>query len=226
MKLESYLAALGSLEEQKRLDIISNNIANSNTPGFKKDSVHFSDVMGEVSYTSMAPGQIRETGDKFDLALSGDGFFSVQTSQGVLYTRAGNLTVNSEKQLVTRDGWPVMGKKGPIRINDTANFRVDEDGQVFDGNDQVDQLSIMAFPANTILRKAKNGYLEPQSSGIQPSKALNCKVQQGALEAANFNPVEEMIKMVETMRNFETHQKTMQMCDSGLDSQVIQKLSG
>ncbi len=87
MKLESYLSALGSLEEQRRLDIISNNIANSNSPGFKKDSIHFSDVMGEVSYTNLAQGQIRETGDKFDIALSGNGFLSIQTNQGVLYTR-------------------------------------------------------------------------------------------------------------------------------------------
>ena len=82
MKLESYFATLGSLEEQRRLDIISNNIANSNSPGFKKDSIHFSDVLGEVSYTSMAQGPIRETGDKLDIALSGDGFLSVQTDQG------------------------------------------------------------------------------------------------------------------------------------------------
>ncbi len=122
MKLESYLAALGSLEEQRRLDIISNNIANSNTPGFKKDSVYFSDLMDQVTYTSMAQGQIRETGEKFDVALSGDGFLSVQTDQGVVYTRAGNLTVNTANQLVTRDGWPVMGKRGPIKVVEHCNL--------------------------------------------------------------------------------------------------------
>jgi flagellar basal-body rod protein FlgG len=226
MKLESYLTALGSLEEQRRMDIISNNIANSNTPGFKKDSVHFSDVMGEVSYTSMAQGQVRETGEKFDVALAGDGFLSVQSNQGVVYTRAGNLTVNTAKQLVTRDGWPVLGKNGPIKVADTANFRINPDGQVFDGNDQVDQLSVVTFPSDVKMKKTQNGYFQPQTSESQPVKAENCQVRQGALEGANFNPVEEMVKMVDTMRNFETYQKTMQMCDSGLDSQVISKLSG
>ena len=110
MKLESYFTTLGSLEEQKRLDIISNNIANSNSPGFKKDSIHFSDVLGEVTYTSMSQGPIRQTGNNLDMAISGDGFLSVQTDQGTLYTRAGNLTLNSAKQLVTQDGWPVLGK--------------------------------------------------------------------------------------------------------------------
>ncbi len=150
MKLESYFTTLGSLEEQKRLDIISNNIANSNSPGFKKDSIHFSDVLGEVSYTSMSQGPIRETGNKLDIALSGDGFLSVQTDQGILYTRAGNLTVNSAKQLVTQDGWPVLGKNGPITVENTANFRITEDGQVFDGNNQVDQLNIVQFPPNVV----------------------------------------------------------------------------
>ncbi len=226
MKLESYLATLGSLEEQRRLDIISNNIANSNSPGFKKDSIHFSDVMGEVSYTSMAQGTIRDTGDKFDVALSGNGFLSVQTDQGLLYTRAGNLTVNSSNQLVTQDGWPVLGKNGPITIPDTGRFRINEDGQIFDGDDAVNQLAVMEFPSNVSLKKAQNGYLTPQVSGTQAVPAQSCKVRQGALEGANFNPVEEMVKMVETMRNFETYQKTMQVCDNGLDSQVISKLSG
>jgi flagellar basal-body rod protein FlgG len=226
MKLESYLAALGSLEEQRRLDIISNNIANSNTPGFKKDSVYFSDVMDQATYTSMTQGQIRETGEKFDVALSGDGFLSVQTNQGVVYTRAGNLTVNTAKQLVTRDGWPVVGKNGPIKVGETATFRINQDGQVFDGGDQVDQLSIVTFPSNVKLKKTQNGYFQPQSPESQPVKAESCQVRQGSLEGPNFNPVEEMIKLVDTMRNFETHQKTMQICDSNLDTQVISKLSG
>ena len=86
MKLESYFTTLGSLEEQNRLDIIANNIANSNSPGFKKDALHFSDVLGEVTYTSMSQGPIHETGNKLDIALSGDGFLSLQTDQGTVYT--------------------------------------------------------------------------------------------------------------------------------------------
>lgn len=226
MRLESLLAAVGSIEEQKRLDIVSNNIANSNSPGFKKDGVNFSDVMGEVSYTSMSQGQVRETGENFDLALIGDGFLSVQTNQGVVYTRAGNLTVNASKQLVTQDGWPVLGRNGPVNVPNVSTFRVIEDGQVFDGNDNpIDQLSVVAFP-NMTMKKTRNGYFQPETTDAQPAKAQNCKVRQGALEGPNFNPVEEMVKLVETMRNFETYQKTIQICDSGLDSQVISKLSG
>jgi flagellar basal-body rod protein FlgF len=224
MKLDSYFATLGSLEEQKRLDIISNNIANSNSPGYKKDGLHFSDVLGEVSYTSMSQGPIRETGHMLDIAISGDGYLSVNTDQGIVYTRAGNLTVNSAKQLVTQDGWPVLGRNAPITIENTAALRISEDGQVFDGNNLVDQLNLVQFPPNS-LKKAQNGYFEPQVKGTEPEKATNCTVRQGALEGPNFNPVEEMVRMVQTMRNFETYQKTMQSSEN-LDSQLISKTAG
>ena len=225
MKLESYFSTIGSLEEQKRLDIISNNIANANSPGFKKDSVHFSDVLGEVSYTSMSQGPIHQTGNDLDIALSGDGFLSVQTDQGILYTRAGNLTLNNAKQLVTQDGWPVLGKGAPIIIKNKASLRIGEDGQIFDGNDTVGSIDIMQFPPGVSVKKAENGYFEPQIAGTQPVTATNCVVRQGALEGANFNLVEEMARMVQTMRNYESYQKTLQN-GGNLDSQLIAKTSG
>jgi flagellar basal-body rod protein FlgG len=225
MKLESYFTTLGSLEEQKRLDIIANNIANANSPGFKKDSVHFSDVLGEVSYTSMSQGPIHQTGNDLDIALSGDGFLSVQTDQGILYTRAGNLTLNNAKQLVTQDGWPVLGKNAPITIKNKATLRIDESGQIFDGNDVVGSIDIVQFPPGAGLKKAENGYFEPQVAGTEPVKATNCFVRQGALEGANFNLVEEMSRMVQTTRNYESYQKTIQN-GANLDSQLISKMSG
>ncbi|MGO8942942.1 MAG: flagellar basal-body rod protein FlgF [Syntrophobacteraceae bacterium] len=225
MKLDSYFSTIGSLEEQKRLDTISNNIANANSPGFKKDSIHFSNVLGEVSYTSFSQGPLHQTGNDLDIALSGDGFLSVQTNQGILYTRAGNLTLNNANQLVTQDGWPVLGKGAPITIKNRAALRFGEDGQIFDGNDTVGSIDIVQFPPDADLKKAENGYFEPQIEGTQPVPATNCVVRQGSLEGANFNLVEEMARMVETMRNYESYQKNLQ--NSGnLDSQLIAKTSG
>jgi len=132
--------------------------------------------------------------------------------------------VNSEKQLVTQDGWPVLGRNGPITVQNPPTVRISEDGQVFDGNNQVDQLNLVQFPANS-LKKVKNGYFGPVTQDVQPEKAENCTVRQGALEGPNFNPVEEMARMVETMRNFESYQKTMQSSEN-LDSELISKTSG
>ncbi len=225
MKLESYFTTIGSLEEQKRLDTISNNIANANSPGFKKDSIHFSKVLGEVSFTNFSQGPLHQTGNDMDIALSGDGFLSVQTGQGILYTRAGNLTLNNAKQLVTQDGWPVLGKGAPIIIKNKATLRIGEDGQIFDGNDTVGKIDIVSFPPDASLKKAENGYFEPQIAGTKPAPAINCVVRQGSLEGANFNLVEEMARMVQTMRNYESYQKTLQN-GGNLDSQLIAKTSG
>lgn len=228
MKLGVYSAAIGSIEQQKRLDVIANNIANTSSPGYKKDGVQFNNYLDQTLYTDLSQGPVRETGNKFDLALSGDGFLSVQTERGKLYTRAGNLALDKDKVLVTQDGWPVLGRNGPIRLDldDAGDLRIEEDGQVFDGADLVDSLEIVRFPAGTNLKKAQGGCFAPEDETVQPERSENCVVRQGALEGANFNPVEEMVRMVETMRTFEAYQKTMQTLDRTLDSQVISKLSG
>jgi flagellar basal-body rod protein FlgF len=225
MRLGAYAAAVGSMEQQKRLDVIANNIANTNSPGFKKDNVHFSNFLGQVTYTTMDQGPIRETGHKLDVALSGNGLLRVQTDKGTNYTRAGNLTLNSDKILVTQDGWPVLGKRGPIKLENPASLRIEENGQVFDGDNQVDKLDVVQFPADIALKKTQNGYFEPAVKDAQPVPAQNCTVRQGSLEGANFNPVEEMVKMVETTRNFEAYQKTITTFDRDLDGQIISKLT-
>jgi flagellar basal-body rod protein FlgF len=225
MKLGINAAALGSIEQQKRLDVIANNIANANSPGFKKDNVHFSNFLDEVTYTSMDQGPIRDTGHKLDIALQGTGLLKVQKGNETFYTRAGNLTLNSDKILVTQDGFPVLGKRAPIKIENPTSLRIEENGQVFDGDNQVDTLNIVQFPSEVVLRKTQNGYFQPASKEAQPVPASNCTVRQGALEGANFNPVEEMVKMVETTRNFEIYQKTMQTFDRDLDGQLISRLT-
>ena len=225
MKLGAYTAALGSIQQEKRLDVIANNIANANSPAYKKDNVQFSSMLGEVSYTSMDQGQIQETGNKLDVALSGNGFLTVKTDKGTYYTRAGNLTVDSKKNLVTQDGAVVQGKNGPITVENASRMRILEDGQVFDGNNALDNLDIVEFPKDVTMKKVQNGLFQPDTQGASPTKATNCTVRQGALEGANFNIVEEMVKMVETTRSFEAYQKTMQTFDRDLDGQLITRLT-
>ena len=102
----------------------------------------------------MSQGAIHETGNDLDIALSGDGFLSVLTDLGIVYTRAGNLTLNSAKQLVTQDGRPVLGKNAPISIKNRAALRIGEDGQIFDGNVVVGSIDIVQFPQDVSLKKA------------------------------------------------------------------------
>ena len=142
MSGEIYMAAAGALAYEKRLQIISNNLANANTVGFKQDFGTFrlldpaelpdQSTANETElesfqadlfwnqfsvYTDHTSGGLKNTGNDFDLALTGKGFFCVQTPDGVHYTRKGDFTLNADGVLVTRNGWPVMGESGEITVD-------------------------------------------------------------------------------------------------------------
>jgi flagellar basal-body rod protein FlgF len=225
MRIGIYTAALGAREQQKRLDVISNNIANAGTAGFKKEAVKFEDFLFETTSPNLTQGPIQATGNQLDIALSGDGFLKVQTDQGVLYTRTGNLSLNREGTLITQEGWPVLGNGGPISVSSkNPMLRIEANGQVFDGDQNIDTLDLVKFPPKTPLTRVKNGYFKAADSQTTPSVATDCAVQQGALEGANFSVVEEMTQMIETMRNFEAYHKVIQSFDQ-LDTQLMTKLA-
>jgi len=146
MSGEIYMAAVGALAYEKRLQIISNNLANSNTVGYKQDlgQFHIIDLselpqesaqnFEELStsqadlfwnqfniYTDHTSGSLKNTGNDLDLALVGKGFFCVQTPDGIHYTRKGDFTLNADGVLVTHNGWPVMGESGEISVDSNEN---------------------------------------------------------------------------------------------------------
>jgi flagellar basal-body rod protein FlgF len=231
MRIGYYCAALGTREQQKRLEVTANNIANTNTAGYKKDTVRFKDFLVQTSSPRLEQGSVRGTDSPLNVALKGDGFLRVRTDQGILYTRNGDLTMGRDGTITTLEGWPVLGKNGPIRVTGSA-VRITEDGQVFDvqqgtGTNQsasVGTLDLVQFPANTTLNKARNGYFTPADPQVAPVAAKNCTVQQGALEQANFNVVEEMTQMIDTLRTFESYQKMLQSFDQ-MESQLTNKLA-
>ncbi len=222
MRIGFYAAALGAFEQEKRLDVISNNLANAATPGYKRDSVHFRDFMLQSTYPRLEQGNIAQTGNPLDIALSGEGYLRVQSDDGILYTRAGNLRLNRQNVLVTQEGWPVLGKGGPITL-ENADFRVERSGQVFDDDTEVDTLDIVRFTPDVQLEKARSGYLKPVQSTIAPLPAEDCSVEQGALEEPNFDIVQEMTQMIETTRIFEAYQKTLRMHEEQ-DANITTKL--
>jgi flagellar basal-body rod protein FlgG len=225
MPIGVYAAALGSQEQQKRLEVISNNLANTGTAGYKKDMVRFEDFLVETSSPLLEQGPLRSTGHPLDIALSGEGYLRVDSDQGTLYSRAGNLTLNRDGVLVTQEGWPVLGKSGPIQISGSSStLRVNPDGTVFDGNQNIDSLDLVRFPEKTALVKVQNGYFKTASDTEESVEAETCTVHQGSLEQANFNVVEEMSQMIDTLRNFEAYQKVLKAFDE-IDAQVINKVA-
>src|SRR6185369_563069 len=144
-----YSALSGNIAAMKRMEIISNNLANVNTPGFKKDKMLFESMLAGASnppavpqgstadpilqkdnvYIDYEAGTVAQTGNPLDLAIEGDGFFVVNTPEGPAYTRQGNFRVAADGTLVTVDGFPVMGQGGAIRVQG-SKVEVDPKGVV------------------------------------------------------------------------------------------------
>ncbi len=204
----------GSLAQQLRFESITNNLANINTNGFKKDILSFDKALSMNSYSSIdfSSGPIVHTGNDLDIALEGKGFFKIQTSKGVRYTRDGAFSLDNQGRLITRNGDSVLGESGPIMISG-QNIRISRDGQIADDNGPLETLAIVDFKDLWMLQK--EGTSRYAFSGEQKNifKAENPNVQQSYLEKSNVNPSEEMIKMIETYRNFESVQKAIQSMD-------------
>ena len=250
-----YAAWTGMVNEQRRLDVISNNMANSNTTGYKKQNVtsqSFDDEfavrindnnrdttskypigymnlgvkIGET-YLDFSQGSLRETGNTYDLALSGDGFFTIQTTnkQGettTKYTRDGSFTVNTEGYLVTKDGDYVLDTNGErIQIpgaQTAQNVAFDQNGNITVDGQQIATLGLASFAnPQALLIYGENMYDATPAAGLQAS---NAAVHQGYLEMSNTNVIEEMVDMITITRAYEAGQKMIQTVDNTLNKAV------
>ena len=150
-------------------------------------------------------GSIQPTGNDFDFALDGPGFFVVQTPEGERYTRGGSFTLNGQGQLVTREGYPVLSDGGPISA-ESGRIMVTGDGMVSAGGVALGKLRVAAFDGPRDLTRTSGGLY---SSSVAPRSEDNIRVAQGYLEDANVNPVEMLTEMIDTMRGFESNQRAL-----------------
>jgi flagellar basal-body rod protein FlgG len=265
-----YIGASGMTAEWNRLDAVSNNLANTDLTGYKRDTVTFkafpellirrmdddgvkkipmgsvdvAPIVGRIGtgvetnevYTEFTQGAFKETGSDFDFALEGEGFFTVLTPNGERYTRNGTFLLGPESLLVTKEGFPVLGEKGPIKVKEN-NFVVDQYGNVFinqrfsqndtrlvsraenewDQTEKLDTLKIVRFQRTRYLQKQGSSlWKDTEESGTAQLAEANKrpKVHQGFLEASNVNPVTEMVRMIEVNRAYEANQKTIQTHDT------------
>ena len=236
-----YTGASGMLAESMRTDVISNNLANVNTAGFKKDVAITKDfasmlitrindgadapvigglgvgVMVDEVATIQSPGMMKSTGNDLDMAIDGKGFFAVTTPQGVRYTRNGTFTKNIQGELVNQDGYPVLGQKGPIRIRG-SKMTVSDDGQVSIDNQPVDKLQILEFADEKLLTKeGASLFAAPPGQNSKPGTG---SVRQGFLEMSNVNVIGEMVNLISNYRTYEVNGKVVQAHDQLLDKAV------
>jgi len=182
------------------------------TTGFKKETLTFDQTLQEYVRTDLSQGNLRSTSNPLDIALEGDGFFRIQTPNGIRYTRNGSFSLNADGALVTENGDQVLGKNGAIIIG-AGNITIDTQGQITVDEKVVDTLSVDTFVRPERLQKAGQSYCVytgPQEEIVEPEQVI---VKQGCLEESNVMVVEEMAKMIETLRTFESYQKIIQTFD-------------
>ena len=247
-----YIGASGMNAQQNRLDAISNNLANVDTTGYKKDipvSKSFSElllrrteadgvyktpfgsadvapIIGKLGlgvetnelYTDFDQGSFKSTDTNTDMALSGKGFFAVQTPDGERYTRNGNFILGKEGILETKNGYPVLGENGPITVPDDK-FYVNEDGMVYTKQDNtlIDRIKVVRFDNERYLKKQGGSLWNTNEISGEAHIAEGNerpKFLQGYTEASNVNVVNEMVQMIEVNRAYEANQKSIQSEDS------------
>jgi flagellar basal-body rod protein FlgG len=232
--------------DMQRLATISHNLANATTPGFKRDiALHgrFALTLEEfdpaggprtdvpradddaLSKIDQQAGALRFTGNPFDLALEGPGYFEVAGAEGPLYTRQGDFHLDARGRLVNAGGMPVMGTAGEIYLLG-GETKIERDGRILEDGRQVAQLRIVDFEQPDALLKAGNGlYAALSAQGPKDVAALEREPQlrQAHLESSNVVSVSEMVLLIETIRHFESQQKLIVGYDELLE-RVIRTL--
>lgn len=253
-----YTASTGMVNEQRRVDVMSNNLANSATTGFKKEgttSRAFKDVLaykikdtsepyyaryegkmnmgvkiGET-YTDYSQGSFHETGNTFDLALSGNGFFAVEftskdykdkaSETSVKYTRDGSFTLNKEGELVNKDGDYLLDKGGNhIKLDPFTKYSIDRMGVIRNQatGAQAAQIQVTDFEDYNYLEKYGETMYQPVEGATQQD--ATAQVYSGYLESSNVQVVQEMVDLIAFTRAYESNQKIIQAYDQSLDKAV------
>jgi len=210
---------------ERRLEAIATNLANVSVHGYKRrgtstqsfDAALQGRLERQVTTRTridFSQGMLEETGEPFDLALFGAGFFALETPHGEAYTRGGRFHIDAAGLLQTQDGFPIAweGGRGAIDPQGTE-VRVDPDGQVWQGQAQVGRLRLVDFADPARLQPDRMGYLHAPAD-LAP-RAREAEVRQGHLERSNVSALDEMVALIATQRSHESAARLMSSIEQG-----------
>jgi flagellar basal-body rod protein FlgF len=235
---------------ERQLDVVANNVANINTNGYKADRSMFQEflasgahednfvgrdrnvsfVQDRATLRDLTAGPTEQTKNPLDLAIDGNAFLAVQTPAGERYTRDGGLQINTQGQLVTASGYPVLGTSGPIVFqpgDKDINIAKDGNVSVIEGANKTDsirgKLRLVSFAqAQRLLKEGANLYSAGEGATPQPS--ITARVNQGYIEKSNVNSVLEMSRMIEVTRAY-TQISAMLQQQTDMRKSAIEKLA-
>jgi len=239
MNVSLYQAASALSASARWQDVVSQNLASASIPGFKKQELSFSAIQAGVmpsqggatpvalpratAATSFQPGEVRATGVNTDVAIDGAGFFEVQLPNGApAYTRDGEFQINAQNQLVTKQGWPVLGTSGPIQLDraNPAPLSIAPTGEVSQGSALKGKLKVVSFDQPQLLRNIGGGNFLADNPNLQANTVAQPALRQGCLEGANTSSVLEMANLIRVMRGFEANQHLIQIQDDRMGKAI------
>jgi flagellar basal-body rod protein FlgF len=238
----NYLALRAQQSLERRIATAANNLANAGVNGFKADDVRFEAVAQRPARAVDRPrdivfvrdvglirdfrqGPLQRTGESFDVALEGEGFFVVQGDSGPLYTRDGAFRLNAEGGLVTRDGRAVLNTENQPIVFDPRGEppQIDAQGRIRVGAAQVGALQVAAFADQTQLAKLGDSLFDAAGrADPQPSQA---SVVQGSLENSNVSPILELTELIQVSRAYQGAAQIVADTDN-LRRSALERLSG
>jgi flagellar basal-body rod protein FlgF len=236
-----YAACAGLAAQTQALELVAHNLANLSTTGYRGQQTTFRSLMAgrgavEVNAVNAAvnnfgvlsgsrldltAGSLVPTGNPLDVAVVGSGFLTVQSAQGIEYTRDGGLHLTPAGQLVTGQGDAVLGEQGPVTLP-SGNITISSDGTISVDGAVVDKLRLTEFPPGTNLTAVGSAtYAAPVGSA---QVATESSVEQGSLEGSNVSPTEAVVQLITVQRNTEMLARALSALDGQLNQTAVQDL--
>lgn len=217
-------------------DVTAHNIANSDTVGFRKDIPVFKNfqntlknalrdsgsssretVVVDATVTDRQQGRVVPTGNLLDLALVGEGYFAVQTPAGIRYTRAGTFGLDQNRTIVSSDGHPVLGLRGPIVVPERGNVSISPEGVIEVDGSPWDQFVVVTGAPDAFIKEGLHLYR--YTAAEEPVRAAP-EVLSDHLEMSTVEPLQEIVSMIAHLRGFESAQRAIQLQDITLNKAV------
>ena len=243
MNSEFYTAASGLLVEERRLELIANNLANASTPGYRAQRAfasvfqRFGSEASEAvraanagvalagTYEVPGPGPVKATGRDLDLFLENDALLAVNTPAGRRYTRAGALQVSPGGQLSDSSGRPILGENGKPIGGLGSDSAVTPDGRVTAGENEVGRLLVVRDPKR-LLQREGNNLLTADGNDAALETVTKPSIRTGWLEGSGTDSIGELVQLIEAQRAFETYQKLVSTTMNEVNKKAVSDIAG
>jgi flagellar basal-body rod protein FlgF/flagellar basal-body rod protein FlgG len=237
-----YAAVTGLMAKMDALDVAASNLANVSTTGYKAQKEYYKSVAASLhgsvptrnlnrainaygvlggATVSLDNGSFQKTGNELDLAIQGSGFFAVQTSAGMRYTRNGNFQINSNGVLTSAAGDPVLGEAGPITLT-SGQVSISQDGTISQQGGVLTRLKVVDLPAAQLTPQGNSLYAAP-AGAEQP--VADPQVRQGMTESSNMDPVTGTVQLIMVQRNAGMLQRALQIFNNDFNKTAVEEIA-